>query len=559
MKYQLLKNTLALAKAGKWLVRDTEDDFFPDALHFADIQTNLEDYLAQREHRFLQIDVIAHLTDFVPKANGMLREAQWLHPTHRLLYLAILHHLLPKLDHHLPPEVYSYRRDIEDADSYPFPDKMGRWKIFHNDFRRACLDEETNVVLITDIASYYDHISVDELCDRICTVLGAAASEQDIEVIELLRCLLKQWSSGGCGIPQNYDASSFFASLFLIGADKEILEKRYRYFRWVDDIRICAKNKKQAVRALHDLQAALLRYRMFLASDKTKIIEKGTPEFDALIDVEDDAHISELEDVVARGNRAEIEEKLPTAQRRLEFHAGPEGDDRKFRAFANRLMQVGEYEEFKSRVNLHLVPFVKRKLQETPHKSDYWSKILQEAPPDQWLAEIDSLLRTDPSVFNWQRFYLWKLLTAANEITPDLVLKAKSVINSPISDLEAYQAIICIGRHGDNNDRETLFVQYFSPQRSYLMQRAILIAMQELPRDRRTKLYERALQSCPEHSQLVSYVSGLDEPRYGVRLRAVRSLPSEPRVIEIDFRRGVGMVQGRVVNYRLSRTDYDYE
>src|SRR5690606_14230447 len=161
--------------------------------HFSDIQTKLESYIAQREHRFLQIDVIAHLMDSVPKANGMLREAQWLHPMHRLLYLAALHHLLPKLDHHLPPEVYSYRRDIEDKDSYPFPDKMGRWKIFHNDFRRACLDDDTNAVLITDIASYYDHISVDELCDRISSILGAAASEQDTEVVEFLRCLLKQW------------------------------------------------------------------------------------------------------------------------------------------------------------------------------------------------------------------------------------------------------------------------------------------------------------------------------------------------------------------------------
>lgn len=559
MNYQLLKSTLNLIHAGKWLVRDTEDDFYPDALHFADIQERLDDYVAKREHRYLQIDVIAHRMDSVPKANGMLREAEWIHPTHRLLYLATLHHLLPKLDHHLPPEIYSYRRDSEDNDSYPFPDKMGRWKIFHNDFRQACLDEDTNAVLITDIASYYDHISVDELCDRLLSILGAAASKADTEVIQFLRCLLKQWSTAGFGIPQNYDASSFFASLFLIGADKEMLEKRYRYFRWVDDIRICAKSKKQAVRALHDLQASLLRYRMFLASDKTKIIEKGTPEFESLIDVEDDAHISELEDVVARGSRQEIEDKLPIAQRRLEFHAGPKGDERKFRAFANRLMQIGEYAEFKSAVNNHIVPFVRKKLHETPHKSDYWSKILQEASPDEWLSDVDQLLRSDPSVFNWQRFYLWKLLTASERITPELLSKAKSTINNPVSDLEAYQAIICIGRHGDNQDRESLFVQYFSSQRSYLVQRAILIAMQDLPRERRSKLYERALQSCPDHAQLIQYIGELEEPRYGVKMRPVRKLPEQPRVVEADIRRGVGKVQGKVVRYRLSRNDYDYE
>ncbi|MCX6177779.1 MAG: reverse transcriptase domain-containing protein [Chlorobiales bacterium] len=559
MKYQILKNTLDIAHAGKWLVRDSEDDFFPDALHFADIQAKLNDYLSQREHRYLQIDTISHLTDSVPKANGMIREAQWIHPTHRLLYLAILNHLLPKLDHHLPPEVYSYRRDSEDKSEYPFPNKMGRWKIFHNDFRQACLDDDTNVVLITDIASYYDHIVIDELCDRFRSILGTAASEEDIEVIALLSCLLKQWSTSGYGIPQNYDASSFFASLFLIGADKEMLEKRYRYFRWVDDIRICAKSKKQAIRALHDLQSAFLRYRMFLASDKTKIIEKGTPEFEALVDVEDDAHISELEDLVARGSRQEIETKLPFAQKRLEFHAGQNGDERKFRAFANRLMQIGEYTDFKETINAHIVPFVKDKLFEAPHKSDYWSKILQEAPPEEWLEDVDKLLRADPSVYNWQRFYLWKLLTAADTISPELLARAKSSINNPISDMEAYQAIIFIGKHGDNQDREALFVQYFLPQRSYVIQRAILLALQELPSERRSKLYKRAVTTCPDHTQLVEFLEEQDEPKYGIRLRACRQLPEQPRVLPTDIKRGIGKAQGKVMSYRLSRTDYDYE
>jgi hypothetical protein len=298
---------------------------------------------------------------------------------------------------------------------------------------------------------------------------------------------------------------------------------------------------------------------MFLASDKTKIIEKGTPEFEALIDVEDDAHISELEDVVARGSRQEIDTKLPIAQQRLEYHAGADGDERKFRAFANRLMQIGEYADYKAAVNGHIVPFVRKKLSEAPHKSDYWSKILQEASPNEWLQDVDQLLRSDASVFNWQRFYLWKLLTASVAITPELLSKAKSTINNPISDLEAYQAIICIGRHGDNQDRESLFVQYFSPQRSYMIQRAILIAMQDLPKERRSKLYERAVQACPDHAQLVQYIEELEESRYGIRMRPTRQLPEQPRAVQTDIKRGVGKVQGKLVRYRLSRNDYDYE
>lgn len=559
LNYQLIKNSLQLDCAGKWLVKDSEDDFFPDALNFSDISQHLSKYISQREHRLLQLDSLPHLVDSVPKSNGMLREAVWLHPTHRLLYLGVLHYLLPKLDHHLPPEVYSYRKDRADQDQYPFPDKMGRWKIFHNDFRQACLDEQTKAVLITDIASFYDHIRTEEMCNRIRTMLGDGGSRTDFAIVDFLDALLRQWSTNGYGIPQNVDASSFFGSLFLSGVDREILDKRYRYFRWVDDIRICAGNKKQATRALHDLQNALARHRLFLASDKTKIILKGTKEFEQLLDVTDDSYISRLEDVVARGSRNEIKEEIPKAQERLEFHAGLDGDDRKFRAFANRLIQIGEYKEFRKQVHDHLSPFVYSKLETYPNKSDYWSKMLQEDTSGHWREHVDKLLRADPSIYNWQRFYLWKLLTAQENISPDLLARAKSTINNPISDLEAYQAIICIGRHGDSQTREALFVQYFSPQRSYPIQRAILIAMQEIERSSRDRFYERALQTCPEHSQLVEYLKGLNTPLYGIKLRAQRDLPAQPREVKVELLRGVGKVNGEVIRYRLSRADYDYE
>lgn len=557
--YQLVKRLLHLEVAGKWLLKDSEDDFFPDALHFADITTQLGDYLSQREHRLLQIDSYPCVLDYAPKPSGMIREAVWLHPVHRLLYLGTLHYLLPKLDHHLPPEVYSYRKDGENVDDYPFPDKMGRWRTFHNDFRNACLDEQTNAVLLTDIANYYDHIRIDDLCSRIRTMMGDGATQDDHEIVEFLGALLRQWSTNGYGIPQNVDASSFFGSLFLSGADREILDKRYRYFRWVDDIRICTKNKKQALRALHDLQNALSHYRMFLASDKTTILTRGTNEFDALLDVEDDDKLSKLEDLVARGAGAEIQAAIPDAMTRMEFHSAEGGDDRKFRAFANRLMQIGEYREFRDQIHGRLRPFVVMRLETHPHRSDQWTKILQEIPDGDWISEIDQVLRLDPSVYNWQRFYLWKLLTARDVIPSELILHAKSTINNPISDLEAYEAIICIGKHGDNQDREALFVQFFSPQRSYPIQRAILIAIQGLHKEPRDKLYERAVATCPEHRQLVQYLKNSEAPKYGVRLRARRTLPEQPRKVQIGLLRGIGKIRGEVVRYRLSRLDYDYE
>ncbi|MEW8231170.1 MAG: RNA-directed DNA polymerase [Candidatus Thiodiazotropha endolucinida] len=557
--YQNVKRILQLTKVGKWLVKDSDDDFFPDPLNFADVASELDSYLEQRKHRLLQIDVFTSQMDFVPKPSGMVREAIWLHPVHRLLYLATLHYFLPKLDHHLPSEVYSYRLDADDADGYPFGKRIDRWKQFHNDFRRACLDEQTGAVLVTDIASFYDHIRIDDLVSRIRAILGAGMTDDDRVMAEFFEALIRQWSSDGYGIPQNLDASSFFGSLFLSGVDHEIIQKRYRYFRWVDDIRICARNKKQAIRALHDLQAALSHHRMFLASDKTKICLKGSPEFEDLVDVEDDAYISSVEDVIARGDKNEVERTIPEVFRRLEIHAAPSGDDRKFRAYANRTLQISDYQVFKEPVLAQLIPFVVARMESHPNRSDYWTKLLQAAPSGDWLDMAVRLLKSDPSVFNWQRFYLWKLLTARPELSSEMHDFAYSTVTSAVSELEAAQAIVCYGKHANNQQREMLYVQHFSVQRSYPIQRAILIAIQELEGELRGKLYKRALTTCPEHTQLVAFLEKLESPRYGITVRSQRQLPDQPREVEAAVKRGIGKSRGQVVQYRLSRSDYDYE
>jgi hypothetical protein len=501
--YQLVKKALDLSSAGAWLKTDSNDDFFPDALGFEDIDKLLPAYLKEREHRLLQIDTYPCLVDHVPKKNGMLREAVYLHPAHRLLYLATLQYLLPKLDRHIPQEVYSYRLDREDPDSYPFPNRGERWKSFHNDFRQACLDNQTGAVLVTDIASFYDHIAVDDLVSRASLLLGAGASAADKAVIEFLGALLRQCTLSGYGLPQNLDPSSFFASMYLSAVDREIVDKRYRYFRWVDDIRICARNKKQALRALHDLQAALGRHRQFLASDKTRIFEKGTKEFDELLDVADDVRLAEIEDNLARGTLAEVTQALASAEAGLRTHSGAGYDDRKFRAYANRTLEIGAYPEFKAQVETLLADVVLPRLATHPERSDYWTKLLAATPSTVWLHEVDRLLRTDPSVYNWQRFYLWRLVLIADTAPPELLAQARSAVTNPVSDLEAYQAILTLGKHGNANDREALFTQFFSPQRSYPIQRALLIAIQELDAGLRRRFYDRALTLNREHTQLV--------------------------------------------------------
>lgn len=558
--YPLLKQALNFTIAADWLFEDSKDDFFPDPFMFRDIRDRKDEYLEQRQHRLLHADVVPSVMEYTPKANDMLREAIWLHPTHRLLYLAVLHHLLPKLDKVLESAVYSYRLDRpDDPDAYPFPERTDRWKQFHNDFRSAALEESTNAVLLTDLASFYDHISVDSLCQRITSMLGRSMDDRTKVVLDFLRDLLNLWSSTGYGIPQNLDPSSFFGSLYLHNADADMISKRYRYFRWVDDIRICAKNHDQAVRALHDLQRILASNRLFLASDKTRIVEKGTPQFAALMDVEDDVIISQAEETIARGAVGPLKTTAETLLTRLEVHAAAGGDDRKFRAFANRLLSIADFEELAERIHPEIRRFVLPRLRSHPSRSDYWAKMLLPVVDETVLDQVRDLLFRKPSLFDWQRFHLMRLLTHTEVLPPDLLECVKTTARVGVSILERSQAILCVGRHGSNTDRERTFAELFSAQAPFVIQRALIAAIQELPLALREQLFDRALKINSDHRQFVEFIRERERATYGERPRTLRRCREEPREISVFLMSGIGLVNGARTTFRLSRSHYDYE
>jgi hypothetical protein len=558
--YTLLKNGLDLSVAVDWLCEDSKDDFFPDAFMLRDVCDLKADYLEQRQHRIFQIDVLPSIMEFTPKANGMLREAIWIHPTHRILYLAVLHHLLPKLDKLIPPTIYSYRLDrADDPDAYPFPNRIDRWKQFHNDFRSAALQESTNAVLLTDLASFYDHISIDALAHRIASMLGRSMDTATQTIVEFVKDLLNLWSGTGYGIPQNLDPSSFFGSLYLHNTDVDMLGKRYRYFRWVDDIRICAKSHDQAVRALHDLQRVLAQDRLFLASDKTKIIEKGTEEFNALLDVADDVILSQAEESIAVGDKTTLGQTADTLLARLEQHASSDGDDRKFRAYANRLLSIADFEEMTARIHPEIKKFVLPRLRTHPSRSDYWTKMLLPVADEDVMSTAVDLLATRPSLFDWQRFHIWRMLTHSDTLPASLLESAKSTARIGVSTLEQAQAVLCVGKHGTNTDRERAFAEHFSAQTPYPVQRALIAAVQELPVELRDRLYERALQINPDHRQFVKFLREQEHPHYGGRPRTVRHCREEPRELQVFLKSGVGLVNGTRTTFRLSRSHYDYE
>lgn len=555
LKPKTLESNLKIKTAFSWLKEDASDDFYPDVFAFEDLVKVADAYIEKRKYRLWQLDTLQHLCEYIPKKSGMLRTAHWLHPTHRILFLSILQHFVGKIDIKLSRSLYSYRAgNLDNPENYPYPYRVESWKVFINNFREASLADTTKAVLITDLASFFDHISCDKLIQRIENLLGSGITDVDKQVLALLQKLLSLWSIDGFGIPQNLDTSSFLGNLYLHNVDEEI-SRKYKYFRYVDDIRIVADSEEEALLALHDLQRALARDKQFLASDKTKIIKIGSEEFNALMNVEDDVILSESEEIIRSGDCAKISGIIEKLFSRLEFHSSKEGDERKFRAYMNKLLDVGDYEALSDEVHNRLRPFVIPRLRTHPDRSDYWVRALAVKPDESVTETLVDLLVTRPTVFDWQKFHLWRLALYLPNPPQELINKAIETCVDHESENVAAQAAIFIGKHGNNTLRENLF-KHFTNRRAYVVQRAVLIALQELPS--KASCYKRAIEMIPDHVELVEYLSHLPKPVYGEKYRSVRQCKEEPLAIEAYIKQGVGLVDGEKVEFRLLFDDFEF-
>jgi hypothetical protein len=181
------------------------------------------------------------------------------------------------------------------------------------------------------------------------------------------------------------------------------------------------------------------------------------------------------------------------------------------------------------------------------------------AMPEVTAAVVKHLVDTQ-SLFDWQRFHLWKLaLFLPSPIPAGLLDKAIEVSGSNLSDSVASQAIVFAGKFCSNSQRETLFLNHFKSHRSYLVQRAILVGIQELPVLVRERYYVRALEISSEHSELVDYIKTMSAPFYGNRSRSERVCRPDVGAADARILRGIGLVGGQTTRFRLSYSDFSYE
>lgn len=224
----------------------------------------------------------------VAKSRGLTRIVRDLVPRDALLYRAIVDelYLAMRRDEH-PRSFFSRSRSQPKRKELPngveFSDgDYETWSTVWIRLQQARkltgLSSRTKIMVMTDIASYFDSIHHAALTDDLTPYVS------DLRYLQLLRYLLEQFANRAAyepqvylGIPQDdIDCSRVLGHLFLYSIDQALARSRAVDFtRWMDDITIAARSPADARSLLAELQRACERKHLRLNEGKTRLLDRS--------------------------------------------------------------------------------------------------------------------------------------------------------------------------------------------------------------------------------------------------------------------------------------------
>lgn len=142
------------------------------------------------------------------------------------------------------------------------------WRAFDNRTYELAISGNFDYIINTDIADFFPRIYHHPLENALTKAIGYGAH------LKLFKKLIKHWTySISSGIPVGPSATRLFAELAIVDIDQALQNDGVVYLRYVDDIRIFSKSKKEALGILSRLATTLYEnHSLTLSKHKTKIM-----------------------------------------------------------------------------------------------------------------------------------------------------------------------------------------------------------------------------------------------------------------------------------------------
>jgi excisionase family DNA binding protein len=270
----------------------------PDLLLYRDQLSRREQVLVEAGQ--ILSGALAPATGFEleqPKSAFFTRTALMLPIPERVAYQAAVASIAVRADATLPKGVFGGRIDPRPR-SFVKPG-VEQWLIWKAAVK-AAIRSGYRWMIKTDVTAYFDNLKHSTLLSAI------EAQNPEPGVLEAIKRMLRAWAIvPGQGIPQGPNASRFLQNLYFRPIDDEMTRGQWKYFRYMDDIRIVGRTRKEALAGIQVLERECKRRGLVLSAQKTRLLEGPK----ALADWED-SEIDHAQYLLDRGSHDEARKIL---------------------------------------------------------------------------------------------------------------------------------------------------------------------------------------------------------------------------------------------------------
>lgn len=483
------------------LRQDIRDDWFPDPLRYKDCLQN--EQLTKTIVRIFEEnhgEFIPNLrtVENVPKPDFTIRAALETGIADRAVYHLIASYLCEWFDPLIPWFAFSHRRNTGKHDNrYMFRRGVDAWMDFLGNVRAAL--EPGLVLLSTDLTNYFDNINISKLRNEMIELIpqvSAEATEKNRirNHLMLLFDCMNHWSyEKGRGLPQNRDASSFLANVYMRRVDIKMREAGHLYFRYMDDIKVVCSDQNCARRALKDLIVELRQLGLAVNSKKTKIIPISSRDDISESIEEASPELRHIESMWKTRRSSQIKQSfVPLRRLAISCIRNRCLNSREFRFCIKRLTLLAGCSEFSTPPEYfeEITELMILAIDDNPSSTDQMIAYFERVPlSDEQMRQIIKVV-FDPEkrIYDWQTYRFWLLFGTLKANDDQLKVIARQQIHE-LPDCPARAgATLFLGAFGDQKDRDQI-AEGFPQLSSFIGQRAAIVALQEVPFDPRIKDY----------------------------------------------------------------------
>ncbi|UTW66172.1 hypothetical protein KFE94_16200 [bacterium SCSIO 12643] len=481
----------------KRLKQDLRDDWFPDFLEFRDIFEN-KTYFSEQLKKYTESNELYEpspaLHFDIPKPGYTIRYSSETNIIDRLIYQACVDFIAPELDKIHSASIYSHRVNSDWSNKYFFKYAVDEWNKFLSDTKIELDKEENEVLLITDLSNYYESISIKDLNNTLNFQIGnltidSKKKKEFKKVSSQLNKLLSNWCQPDTkrGIPQNRDASSFLSNIFLNPVDDIMIKSGYKYFRYMDDIRIVCKNKFEGRKALKLLVKELRKKGLNVNSKKTQILDLNNSEHRPIANEalqKSDKQIDQIESLLKSKKARGVQIAVPMLRKKTISLIESGGTlERHFRFCVNRLERLVRIPELKARLELdEITNAIISELINQPWSTDSFARYLISVPltENQLQRIVNILLDDEKNIYEWQEYHIWRILINRNYKSSQLLDKARENLIHRATDIPIIGgSALYLCAIGDGNDRKQI-ADNFQNLNNFFVQRIALIGIKNL-------------------------------------------------------------------------------